>query len=132
MVVGLTSSKHNLRKIKTCIKLMIALKSYKAFSNFELPIVHAIVKPPRSFSFFGNFIWRIELHSLVNFIISYSSKRRFFDITSFMNLSNASLNGKVYIKFFEHFKKLDEFEKLLRQPKKRGVGGMDFQRFSQI
>ena len=73
--------------IDSGMRLILAPRSHKVFSKMEFPIVHGIVKLPRSFSFYGNFLCRMALHSSVRFTVSKSDSLLFLDSISFMNFT---------------------------------------------
>lgn len=69
-VVGCASSKSSFLKIDKGIKLILAPKSNSALSNVTFLIDYGIVKLTGSLSLEGNFLYKIELHSLVSMTIS--------------------------------------------------------------
>ena len=85
--MGLASPNPSRLKIDKGTRLILALKSHRALSKIEFPILHGIVKLPRSFSFCGNFLWSIALHSSVSFTISKSDNLLFLDRIFFINLT---------------------------------------------
>jgi len=89
--------------------LMLALRSHKAFSKKEFPIVQCIVKLPGSFSLGDSLFSRVALHS--SFSVSCSSSLLLFCRISFMNLAcfsifaNASVKEILICNFLNMFKK---------------------------
>ena len=86
-MLGFASPKPSFLKIDNGIKLILAPRLDKDFSNIELPIDHGIVKLFGSFSFGGNFLWWIALHSSEKAPVSYSPSYIFFTRMSFMKLA---------------------------------------------
>ena len=77
----------NRLNIDSGMRLILAPKSHKAFSNMEFPIVYGIVKLSGSFSFYGSFRCRMALHSSVRFTVSKSDNLLLLDSISFMNFT---------------------------------------------
>ena len=86
-VVGRASPNPNPLNIDNEIRLILALRSHKAFSKMEFPIVHDMVKLLESFSFCGSFYCKMALHSSVRFTVSKFDSLLFLDIISFMNFT---------------------------------------------
>ena len=86
-VVGLASPKPNHLKMDKGIRLILAPKSHRALSKIEFPILQGIVKLHGSFSFYGNFLSSMALHSSVRFTVSNSDNLLFLGSISFMNLT---------------------------------------------
>ena len=84
-MVGRASPNPNRLNIDSGMRLILAPRSHKAFSKMEFPIVHGIVKLPRSFSFCGSFRCKMALHSSVRFIVSKFDSLLLLDNISFMN-----------------------------------------------
>ena len=80
-MVGQASPNPNRLNIDSGMRLILAPRSYKAFSKMEFPIVHGMVKLLGSFSFCDNFRCRMALHSLVRFTVQ--SLTVFFSWTVF-------------------------------------------------
>ena len=86
-MVGRASPSPNCLNIDSGMRLILALRSHKAFSKMEFPIVHGIVTLLGSFSFCGSFRCRMALHSSVRFTVSKSDSLLFLDNISFMNFT---------------------------------------------
>ena len=87
IIEGLAYPNPNFLKIESGIKFMLAPKSHNALLKKELSMVQRIVKLPGSFNFFGNFLYRMALHSSVRFTVSNSPRCLFLDKVSFMNFT---------------------------------------------
>ena len=55
-VVGLASPNPNRLNMDKGMRLILAPKSHRVLSKIEFPILQGIVKLPRSFNFYGNFL----------------------------------------------------------------------------
>ena len=86
-MVRRASPNPNHLNIDSSMRLILAPISHKAFSKMEFPIMHGMVKLPRSFSFFGSFRCKMALHSSVRFTVSKSDNLLLLDSISFMNFS---------------------------------------------
>ena len=86
-MIGRASPNPNCLNIDSDMRLILAPRSHKPFSKMEFPIVHGIVKLPRSFSFCGIFHCRMALHSLVRFTVTKFDSLLFLESISFMNFT---------------------------------------------
>ena len=86
-MVRRASPNPNRLNIDSGMRLILAPRSHKAFSKIEFPIVHGMVKLPRSLSFCGSFLCRMAQHSSVRFTLSKSGSLLFLDRISFMNFT---------------------------------------------
>ena len=86
-MVGRASPNPNRLNIDSGMRLILAPRSHKVFSNMEFPIVHGIVKLSGPFSFCGSFHCRMALHSSMRFTVSKSDNLLFLDRISFMNFT---------------------------------------------
>ena len=87
IVVGRASPNPNHLNIDSNMRLILAPRSHKAFAKMEFPIVHGIVKLPRSLSFCGSFHYKMALHSSVKFTVTKSDSLIFLDNISCMNFT---------------------------------------------
>lgn len=81
IIVGFISPRSNFMNTDSGIKLMQAPKSHNTSSKVDVPIVHGIMKLPKSFSFWGFFFWKMTLYSYLS--LSVSNSTNFLFLTSF-------------------------------------------------